>query len=369
MIRALCLSAMTVAGLAMPLPVWSLELPSFLRAGETVVPVRPPRPIVSEIVEDKGEDARSVPGMIVSRTQVALAFQTLGRMTERYVDLGDQVERGNLLAELATDDLAASTRAAQAALDSAQVQLSTARSTAERTSALAARNVASAAQLEQAQRSALSAEAETAQARSRLLQAEDAESFAKMTAPFGGVISAVYKSQGAVVGAGAQIMQLSALDRRDAVIDLPEAALSGIMPGDEFTVWQRSDPGVGVPAVLDRIETQADAATRTRRLYLTLPEDAPYRLGSLIRARLGGVDRVAISVPEQALFMKNGIPHVWIVDRNDDGAIVTARPVMRGGTFEGRVRVSQGLRIGDEVVIRGAGSLQEGQAVGRRESP
>ena len=57
----------------------------------------------------------------------------------------------------AAEDLAATTRAAEAALASAEVQRDTARLTLERTAALAERNVASAAQLEQAQRAAAAA--------------------------------------------------------------------------------------------------------------------------------------------------------------------------------------------------------------------
>ena len=95
-----------------------------------------------------------------------------------------------------------------------------------------------------------------------------------MTAPFAGVVSAVYEVPGAVVDAGAPVIQLSAQDTPEVVIDLPEQALVGLAPGADFTVWHRSDPQVEIAAALDRVDPIADSATRTRRLYLTLPPRA-----------------------------------------------------------------------------------------------
>ena len=188
-------------------PAAALSLPDWLGlGGQAEKPAAPPRPVVSVIVDDRGLDARWIPGVVEARTQVQLGFQTLGRMIARPVDLGDQVAAGDLLAQLSTDDLAATTRAARAAVDAADVQDRTARATLERTQALAARNVASNAQLEQAQQEASAAAAAVEQARSQLLQAEDAEGFAKMTAPFAGVVSAVYEVPGAVVDAGAPVI-------------------------------------------------------------------------------------------------------------------------------------------------------------------
>lgn len=351
------------------LPATALTLPEWLRFGSYAEVTGPPRPVVTEIVEDRDANLRWIPGAVASKTQVSMAFQTLGRMIARHVDIGDRVEAGALLAELATEDLAATTRAARAAVDAAEVQLSTARTTLERTQALADRNVASAAQLEEAQRMMASAEAAAEQARSELVQAQDAEGYARMTAPFGGVVSAVHANPGAVVGAGEPILQLSADDGREAVIDLPESALAGLGERAVFSVWQRSAPEIEVPARLDRIEPLADSATRTRRLYLTLPEDAPFRLGALVRARFGTVGDPVLTLPVEAILPVPDGASVWRVIREGEQAHVEAVPVTTGASYQGRVIVTGGVAAGDEIVVRGVNSLKQGQAVGRRVEP
>lgn len=351
------------------IPAAAFELPAWLGFQGEAATEAPPRPVVTEIVEDRGDDARSVPGMIASKTQVTMAFQTLGRMISRHVELGDEVEKGALLAELATEDLAATTRAATAAVDSAEVQLSTARTTLERTQALADRGVASDVQLEQAQRAMAAAQAAADQARSELIQAEDAEGFARMIAPFTGVVSAIYEAQGAVVDAGAPILQLSADDGREALIDLPESALAALPDNAVFTIWQRSDPDRTVTAMLDRVEPLADIATRTRRLHLTLPDNAPFRLGTLIRARVGTPGEPALTLPDAAIFEHENQPHVWRVRREGETGRVEPVPVTTGPSYRGRVLVTNGLSLGDEIVTRGVNSLEPDSQVGRRVEP
>ena len=190
-----------------------------------------------------------------------------------------------------------------------------------------------------------------------------------MTAPFSGVVSAIYEAPGSVLGAGTPVLQLSAEDQREAVIDLPESALASLPPDAVFTLWQRTDPDRQVRAVLDRIDPIADMATRTRRLYLTLPTDAPFRLGSLVRARLGTASEPALMLSGTAIFQRDGVPHVWRVLRKGQDAQVQAVPVAPSGAFQGRVLIGKGLAPGDEVVIRGVHSLSDDQPVGERVQP
>lgn len=367
MTRATLIAAGLSLLLAAPAAL-AFELPWASKA-EDEVPAGPPRPVVTELVSDSDIKARSVPGVIMARNQVTMAFQTLGRLVDRPVSLGDDVEVGDVLAELDPDDLEDNVRAAAAAVDTAEVQLTTAQSTAERTRALAARNVSSTAQLEQAEQALAAAQAAAEQARSELVRARDAEGFAQMTAPFAGVISAVHANPGAVLNAGDPVLQLSAQDTREAVIDLPEAALAQMGEDPVFTVWQDDGSGSETRATVDRIEPLADSATRTRRVHLTLEQGHELRLGALIRARLAGETQIAMTLPQAAVIRDGDDTYVWRVTRDGDSATVARVPVTLGQGLLGQVFVEDGLSEGDEVVTRGVHSLSEGQQVGRRVEP
>lgn len=328
------------------------------------------RPVASVIINDQPPPEHSVPGIIAARIEVALGFQTLGRVTARNVDIGSVVRQGDVLATLNPDDLQGNVRAARAATEAAAVELDTALATATRTRALVKRNVASTAQLEQAERQLAAAQAADQQARSELIRALDAAGFAEMKAPFDGVISAVFVNSGAVVNAGEPVVQLSAQEGLEAVIDLPEAALSRINPDDGYEVWAEYEPDNRQPARITQIEPVADVATRTRRIHLALADEASFRLGALIRARPLGTGTPFLTVPQSAILTGNGEEQVWIVIRGDGKAVTELRSIATSGpAIGGRVSVTRGLSVGDEVVIRGIHSLTPGQRVGRSVSP
>lgn len=380
-------------------PAGALELPFFGKGEAEAPPPAPPRPVVTEFAADTAAFNRSIPGVVAAVTEVRMAFQTLGRMTARPVDVGDRVAQGDLLARLAPEDLEGGVRAAEAAVAAAEVNLTTAENTAERARALASRNVASTAQLEQAEQGLAAAQSAVAQTRAQLESARNAEGFAVMTAPIAGVISDVQAAPGAVVAAGDPIMTLSSEDRLEARIDLTETQLRGLAPGDPFTIWrdpateagraeaeaEGADPAQAASAaaaqtsppvegIVSRIAPVADAQTRLRRVHLALPmavgETSGLRIGSLIRARRAGADALRLTVPAAAVVVgPEGGAGVWTVTRQGDGGTVALTPVTLGATEGGRTEVTGGLTPGAEVVVRGVHSLTQGQAVGPRVAP
>ena len=338
--------------------------------GTTPTDKAAPPPVASIILVDSSQNVRSVPGAIASRVEVTLGFQTIGRVAARNVDTGDLVKAGQILASLNPDDLQGDVNAARAAVKAAEVQLQTTEAMLDRTRELTRRNVAPAAQLEQAERAFTATRAQMDQAQSQLARALDAEGFAVMTAPFDGVISASYVNTGAVVSAGEPVFKLAAQDELEAVIDLPETALQGISIGDAFEVWAESDPDHIQIAKVRQIAPLADAATRTRRVHLALAEQAMIRLGTLIRARpqVNGDSHPAL--PEAAILTRDGTPGVWVVQRQGNTATVSRREITPAGpAINGIVAISDGLSLGEEIVIRGIHSLTEGQAVGESVAP
>lgn len=372
---------------AVPLPCLALALPLVLLAalsgspaaawpwaGRAAIVTTGPRPVVSEILSDRAAQPRPVPGFIAARNEVALAFLTLGRVTDRTVELGDEVAQGAVIARLDPEDLDGQVRAAEAAVAAAQAQHDTALATAERTRHLATREVASTAQLEQAENALAGAESALRQAQSQLVRARDQQGFAEITAPFNGVISAVWAEPGEVMQAGAPVVTLSGRDPREAVIDLNDVELQDMQPGTPWTVWQEATPDLRFTAPVDRIAPLADARTRTRRVHLSLPPEAPFRLGALIRAVRTDQQRQDLTLPASAILQEGaalaeGPAQVWVVTRdNEETGTVALQPVTIALRPDGRVNVT-GLAAGSEVVIRGIHSLSEGEAVARRVQP
>ena len=116
--------------------------------------------------------------------------------------------------------------------------------------------------------------------------------------------------------------------------------------------------------MLTRIDPVAERATRTYRLHLTL-ESAPeeFRLGSLVRVLPAGGKDADMVLPLSALL---GPPAVWVVDRSRN--VVSVKQVTVSEIAGEFAVITSGLAAGDEVIIKGIHSLEEGQAVGPRVS-
>lgn len=359
---------------AVALPASGMDLP-WRERPEAAAP--PPRPVVSEILSPHHDAGRIIPGHIAAGTEVRLGFQTLGRIIERSVALGDKVEAGAVLARLDPEDLDGEVRAAEAAVSAAEAQYETALLTAERTRQLTARNVTSTANLEQAENAMIAAEAAYLQAQSQLIRARDQQKFADITAPFDGVITQIWAEPGEVVEAGAPVITLSGTLKREAVIDVTEADIADLAPDDLWMVWQEVSPNERYPARLERISPLADTRTRTRRMRLALPPEAPFRLGAMIRANPGHRDTGALSVPQNAVLQDRETggetAQVWVISRpapdgNADHGIASLVSVTIASQSGSRL-VIEGLPAGTEIVTRGIHSLTEGQIVAGRIAP
>lgn len=322
----------------------------------------PPRPIVSEIVENVSAQLRSFPGVIAAEVQTTLAFQTSGRVAERYVELGDRVTAGQSIAVLDQVTLQEDVDAAQAGVAAAAAQAELAQQSFDRVTELRRRGVASDAQIEAitAQRDA--SDAALTAAKADLTRAQDAAQFGTLVAPADGIIIAVHADPGSMVTPGTPVVTLATDEGREAVFDVPEDVRAILDDGSEFIIEPRYETDQVWHGSLRLIEPIADSGTRGHRLHVTL-DDQTLRLGTLITARLDLPETPVLTLPEQAIVMIDDAPHVWRVGPERRAELVA---VTLGERLDLRWIVEAGLTAGDEVLIRGTSSVEEGQTLGER---
>ncbi|MGC9419335.1 MAG: efflux RND transporter periplasmic adaptor subunit [Rhodovulum sp.] len=327
-----------------------------------------PRPVVSEIVDLQRGDATGYVGTVTARIEADLGFPLLGTVAARPVDRGDLVAAGDVLAQLDPEDLEADLRAAEAGVIVARAQLRSARDARDRAQALVARAVDSRTRLEDAERALAGAQARMEQARAALAQARDRLEDTTLSAPHDGVVTAVHAEPGATLSAGEPVLRLAATDRLEVAIDVTERDLARLGPGLPFEVALIAQPDLTARATLDRIDPEADRSTRTRRVHLAM-QDPPggFRLGALVRVRPARDAASGVSLPHTAILSPDSAPAVWVVDRATD--TVARRPVSLGARLGEQVQITGGLAPGEEVVLKGIHSLEDGQTVGPQVQP
>lgn len=333
--------------------------------GEEAAHPLPPRPVISEILSLAPPDVRTWIGTVAAHTETDLAFEVVGRVVDRPVQIGDVVAKGEILARVDPEDLKAALRSARAVVDQAEARLRTAEDTAARIRELARRDVASNAELEGAEQTLAVARSELAQAVASLAQATERLDYTELRAAANGVVTQTYVAVGATVAAGEPVLRVAETDDREAVIDLPEPAIAAIGDGASFEVHLEAARDRTARGRLAYIEPVAEAATRTRRLHIRLVDPpASFRLGALVGVQLNEDAGAILSIPLAAVFDRDGTRMAWRVVRPANH--VEAVPVELGQAFGDRARLVSGLDVGDEIVTRGVHSLADGKAVGER---
>ncbi|HEY9192773.1 MAG TPA: efflux RND transporter periplasmic adaptor subunit [Methyloversatilis sp.] len=319
-----------------------------------------PRVSVTRVQPDRAP-AQAYTGVVSARVQSELGFRVAGKVTERLVDVGQTVKRGQPLMRLDRSDLGL-------ALDAQAFTVSALRARAEQTRADEARlrglveqGAISAQAYDQAKAGADSAQALLDSAVAQQKVASNAADYAVLTADVDGVVVDTLAEPGQVVRAGEPVVRLARAGQREALVNLPESVRPGI--GSRAQAALHSHPGVAFPARLRQLSDAADARSRTYEARYVLEGDAARApLGATVTLHLNdAAGEARVSVPIAALYDAGHGTGVWVLD--EQGSAVHFRPVEVARLGDETASISAGLKVGERIVAMGAHLLQEGRAV------
>jgi RND family efflux transporter MFP subunit len=319
------------------------------------------RPVKTIVVGEGIMGLRTLPGRVEASERVDLSFRVSGPLVELVIDKGQQVARGQLLARIDPVDY-------QIALDEARAAFAKAESDFKRYRNLYEKEAVSISDLDlyTAQRDV---------ARARLDNAEANLGYTYMRAPFGGVIGDRYVENYEDVSANQVICSLHDLSNLDIVVDVPEQMIVNVRRyADSHLDVVAKFQAAGdqeFPVTFSEVAAQADPATQTYEVRLTMP--SPEGLSILpgmtaevvARAmRGGGGEGVGFVIPASAVFpdAAGATQYVWVVD--PDAMTVHRREIRVGEvTGEGSISLRGGLEAGERIVIAGVSHLEEGRQV------
>jgi RND family efflux transporter MFP subunit len=343
-----------------------LVLVLFALAGceeEVVTEAEPIRPVRVAIAESaaNGETLR-LTGDIQAAETATLGFRTSGRVILRTVNVGDEVEAGQLLARLEDTTQQNTLQAARAELTAAEGDVERTEVDFGRQVELLERGFTTRQRYDTALQIFRQAQARADAARAQLANAEEALAFTALYADADGVVTAVGAEPGEVVNAGSMIVRLARDNGRDAVFDVPERMIGRVDPTTFIEVALVSDQSQVALGLVREVAPEADAVTRTFLVRIGLSEiPDSFRLGSTVTGSvtLPGTD--AKRLPAAALTTAGGEPAVFVVDPETN--TVGLNPVEVGQFDLAGFTVVGGLSEGDIVVTAGVQALREGQTV------
>lgn len=333
--------------------------------------ITPPiRPVLTVKAEVRTTDKLGpFAGSIQPRYSTDYSFRLFGRMAARYVNTGDIVKKDDEIAAIDPAVQVILVRNAEASVASAEAQLANTQAEESRQRPLVERNITPQAQFDLIVQNRETAAANLTRAKASLRRAQDSLGFTQLRADFAGVVTGAYVDPGQVVNAGQKIVTIARPEVREAVIAVPSALADSLAAGDRFDMVVDLDQTVTMKvAAIRGIDPTADPVTRTRTLFLTLTDPPPaFRLGITISVTMTRPVPPTIDLPATAVFEQGGKPQVWIAD--PEKKTVAMREVTVGARDDGTVKVTNGIKAGERVVVVGVHSLTPGQTVKIQDAP
>jgi multidrug efflux pump subunit AcrA (membrane-fusion protein) len=371
--------------------------------------------------------ALTVPGTTSALTEAYIYARANGYLRKRYVDIGDHVKQGQLLALIDAPDLDQQVeqgreqlRQAEAQLTQQQAQLDLNRVTWERWRTLVAKGVFSRQDGDQREadfntQSAVvaSAQRNVESYRANLARLIALQGYERVTSPFNGIVTQRNTDVGALVGSsgaassapnsssqaptggsasvassntsgtsgtpsnsatpstgqaeGGPIFAIAQIDTLRILVSVPEGYASDIRPGMPARVFIQERPGSAITGKVTRIANAIDQNSRT----MLAEVDVDNRKGDLFPGMYSVVSFVQVHGVSPLT-----VPGDAVVVRQDQNTVAVVRdqkiqlvPIDIGRDYGPSVEVLSGLKEGDLVVSTVTDVVQPGAKVRTQQDP
>ena len=285
---------------------------------------------------------------------VTLYAKTSGYMNKIFVDKGDRVKQGQLLATIISPEIDQAYKAAVADLENKK-------KIAKRDETLLQKDYIS---KEDAEATATAVEVALAQVQSLKEQMQ----YKNIIAPFSGTITARFADAGALVQnatnsqtSAQPVVTLSQLDKIRIYVYVSQGDATFLKEGYPVTITMAERPDLKIKASLTRIAGELDAKTRMMLAEIDLDNTKdPIIPGSYLQVNFQAPEQKTLTIPSEALVMRGGKPFVPVIS---DSGTIHYQAVTTDNNNGVKVSILDGIKTGDVVGLNVSEELPEGQKV------
>jgi multidrug efflux pump subunit AcrA (membrane-fusion protein) len=376
-----------------------------------------PRPVVYSVQRAPKASELLVPGTTLAYTEAYIYARASGYVAHRYVDIGDRVRAGQLLAVIDAPDLDREVSQARASLEQSesnllqqQAQLHLNLLNWNRYQVLVAKGVLSRQQGDQQEANYRVADSNVKAAensiqgnRENLQRLVVLQQYERVTAPFSGVITARNVDVGSLINAqggglsastptpgsslagaqdnnegtsgsvssaanpstggsqGGEMFGMAAIDRLRVLVSVPEAYSSAIRVGQQASLFFQANSQTSVLGRVTRTSASIDPNTRTLLVEVQVPNrDGKLMPGMYVVVNFIGVQAERpLLIPGESIVVRNAKQMVALVENN----IVHFRPIDIGRDYGDQTEVTGGLHEGDVIVRTISDQIQDGAEI------
>lgn len=301
----------------------------------------------------------SAHGNIVAWQEASIGTEADGlRLTEVKVNVGDQVNKGQVLAVFSSATLQAELDLSRADQAEAEALYAEAQADLKRTTELKSSGALSSQQIQRYITAAQSAKARLEAAKARLKTQELRLAQSLVLAPDHGIISARTATVGAVLPSGQELFRLIRGGRLEWRAEVSSDDLSKLKPGQ--TAQLTLADGSSIQGSLRMLSPVVDTQSRNALVYVDLHSKGTARSGMFARGQFELGSTEVMTLPLSAVQLRDGFSYVMRIDA--DSRVIQTK-VNTGRRTADRIEISGGLKLSDKVVATGGAFLGDGDLV------
>lgn len=314
---------------------------------------------------EQGEIFQSitVPGRVVSKLKVNMTPAIAGRITKIYVDEGDQVKSGDLLASLDDREAKSYLKRTMANLESAKEDVVLAERSLKRLKQAFDKGAVARQMVEESQVELRSARARESIASEEVRTAKLSLENPRVVAPFSGTVTARHIEVGQWVVPSETLLTLVDESQREIEVKVDAADSGGIAVGQTVNISSDAFPGMTWSEAVTRLAAATNNVgnANTVSVYISLGSNAPsLRFGQQVDADIRTAwNPNALKVPYGAIVNKNGHTYVIVIEKGKAHYV----QVETGIEDFSHVEILQGVNIGQTVILANGQDIENGQKV------
>ncbi len=313
-------------------------------------PSKPSSVIVEEVRDAVFSDHAEAIGTLRANESVELTVNVTETITAIHFEDGQRVDTKDTLVEMTSAEESALLEEAQSTLLEAKRQLT-------RIEKLVKAGTASESLLDQRQRDYSGAQARFIATQSRLKDRI-------VTAPFSGKLGLRNVSLGALVRPGDIITTLTDATRMKLDFDVPAVFLPMLKQGLPIMAKTRAYKDKAFSGTVSGIDNQIDPVTRSITVRAILPNDESLlKQGMLMHIELSMNERRSLAISESSIIPNGHDNFVFVANKTESGFVAEKRKVTVASRRIGEVEISEGLSLGENVIIHGGFKVKPGAAI------
>lgn len=315
-----------------------------------------------------------LPGSVEAFEKAVLYAMAAGYLKNIFVDKGDRVRKGQVLAELEMPEVASEVKEIGARLAEARANAELKRLTFDRLSAVHEKepDLISQHEIDVARAEMDLALAAVSVAEASLAKLEALIDYGVLKAPFAGIVTERFVDPGALIQTAAAtreatpVVTVMNMSMVRVYVHLPESEVASVRRGAPARLEIDALRGRRFEGAVTRFTSALDPATRTMKVEIDLANPD----GALLHGMYGtvmlviGESQNALTLPSDSLLSQGETEYVLCVENGD----VVRRQVTTGISDGQVVEILSGLEGGERVVIGDTSDLREGMKVNVQES-